>query len=91
MAAAAAEAAGLEEIDLDQNLLELGLDSLRAAEFASQACTHLLVSLDPAQCRVAWYSPAYITALVSRLVGVPSDGQSHSATCSMCHVVPFPQ
>jgi len=38
MAAAAAEAAGLEEMDLDQNLLELGLDSLRAAEFASQAC-----------------------------------------------------
>lgn len=40
MAAAAAEAAGLEELDLDQNLLELGLDSLRAAEFASQARTH---------------------------------------------------
>lgn len=41
MAAAAAEAAGLEEMDLDQNLLELGLDSLRAAEFASQACPSL--------------------------------------------------
>lgn len=48
MAAAAAEAAGLEEIDLDQNLLELGLDSLRAAEFASQACTRLLDPLHPA-------------------------------------------
>ena len=46
MAAAAAEAAGLEAIDLDQNLLELGLDSLRAAEFASQACTRVLVALD---------------------------------------------
>ena len=48
MAAAAAEAAGLEEIDLDQNLLELGLDSLRAAEFASQACTRSLVDLPTA-------------------------------------------
>lgn len=36
MLAAAAEAAGIDELDPDQPLLELGLDSLRAAEFAVQ-------------------------------------------------------
>ena len=36
MLSAAAEAAGIDELDPDQPLLELGLDSLRAAEFAVQ-------------------------------------------------------
>ena len=36
MAAAAAEAAGVAELSPDRPLLELGLDSLRAAEFAVQ-------------------------------------------------------
>ncbi|CAL8464403.1 g3938 [Coccomyxa elongata] len=41
MLAAAAEAAGIDELDPDQPLLELGLDSLRAAEFAVQIEEHL--------------------------------------------------
>ena len=36
MAGAAAEAAGVAELNPDRPLLELGLDSLRAAEFAVQ-------------------------------------------------------
>jgi aryl carrier-like protein len=36
MAAAAAEAVGIAELDPERPLLELGLDSLRAAEFAVQ-------------------------------------------------------
>lgn len=39
MLSAAAEAAAIEELDPDQPLLELGLDSLRAAEFAVQVLT----------------------------------------------------
>ena len=42
MAAAAAEAAGVADLDPDRPLLELGLDSLRAAEFAVQVRPSLL-------------------------------------------------
>ena len=36
MLAQASEASGIDDLDPDQPLLELGLDSLRAAEFAVQ-------------------------------------------------------
>lgn len=78
MAAAAAEAAGLEEIDLDQNLLELGLDSLRAAEFASQACTRFLgVFLPSASGASHSVCVADIAVFLSSLASASLGGSIH--------------
>ena len=44
MLAQASEASGIDDLDPDQPLLELGLDSLRAAEFAVQVSRLSLTS-----------------------------------------------
>ena len=57
MVAQASEAANIEDLSPDQPLLELGLDSLRAAQFAVQVVTLRLPGSASALCQYSTAAP----------------------------------
>ena len=69
MVAQASDAAGIEDLRPDQPLLELGLDSLRAAQFAVQVAFRITL---PCSAWRQWLQQAHMSRLFCTTLSTPA-------------------